>query len=126
MAKHAGNIMPRNGCRAPWQNRLDLRLSQTLRVSDAEIRLQGDLINVLNLFNSDWGKLESIGPVVPVMEGCIDCGANGKPVVSWGSSVLTSRDQDGRLQAADPWNVLSPDSQWQAQFGIQVTFGREH
>ena len=38
--------------------------------------------------------------------------------------VLTERDgESGRLVPTDPWNVVSPDSQWQMQFGIQVTFG---
>ena len=128
LGSYKGRIIPRNGCRAPWQNRLDLRLTQNLRLGGAEVRLQGDLINVLNLVSSDWGKIESIAPVVPVMEGCTDCiggglGAQGNPGVWWGSAVITARDEEGRLRTADPWNVLSPDSQWQAQFGLQVTFG---
>ena len=127
LAEYKGRIIPRNGCRAPWQNRLDLRLTQNVRLGGAEIRLQGDLINVLNLMSRDWGKVETLSPVVPVMEGCLSCVGGGlgpgEPGVWWGSAVLTARDEEGKIEAADPWNVLSPDSQWQAQFGVQVTFG---
>ena len=44
-------------------------------------------------------------------------------VGSYDPDTLTTRDDTGALHPTDPWNVLSPDSQWQAQFGIQVTFG---
>ena len=31
--------------------------------------------------------------------------------------------EEGRLKAAEPYSILSPQSQWQAQFGVRVTFG---
>jgi Carboxypeptidase regulatory-like domain len=124
-----GRILLRNACRAPWQNRLDLRISHTVRTASADLRFEADMINVLNLVNSNWGAIYSIQPNVallePVRVGCrigplSRCAMNA----NWAGAVLPGRTEDGRLQSTDPWSVVSPDSQWQAQFGVRVTFGR--
>jgi hypothetical protein len=122
LKKYRGSFVPRNGCRAPWEHRLDLRFSHTFRLGGADMRLEGDLINVLNLLNSDWGMVETIPSVMPLLEET-QLGSEGGLGVNWGSAVLSGRDQEGRLQAADPWNVLSPDSQWQLQFGLHTAIG---
>ena len=126
LSKYRGRILWRNACRAPWQNRLDLRLAHTLHVPGADLRLEGDLINVLNLVRPGWGRIETIRPVVsllePVGRTCSDptrCAL----VSQWAGAVLPSRTEGGKLVPLDPWSVLSPDSQWQAQFGLRVTFG---
>lgn len=54
---HVGEIVPRNTCRYPWFNRVDLRLSRSFQtVRDQRVELQVDLFNVLNGINSDWGR----------------------------------------------------------------------
>lgn len=118
-----GTIMERNSCRAPWQNRLDLRLSHTLEALGAEVRFEGDLINVLNLMNRDWGNIESINPVVSLIEPLGRAEGSGVLQSAWAGAVLPQRDAGGTLRASDPWAIVTPDSQWQAQFGIRVTFG---
>jgi hypothetical protein len=53
---HLGGIAPRNGVFAPWTERIDLRLSKTIRTrgtQHAEIGL--DIYNFANLLNSHWG-----------------------------------------------------------------------
>ena len=120
LSENRGEFLPRNGCRAPWENRLDLRFSHTFRLAGASMRLEGDLINVLNLLNSQWGTVETIPPVVPLLE---DATGERGLMVAWGSAVLTTRNEEGRLRAADPWNVVSPDSQWQLQFGLHTVVG---
>ena len=115
--------MYRNACRAPWQNRLDLRVTQTLNLGSAEVRLEADVINLLNMVEGRWGRVETIRPVVtliePVRRSCTTC-----PLISqWSGTALPSREADGRLVATDPWSVLSPDSQWRIQLGARVTFG---
>lgn len=58
---HVGQIVPRNTCRYPWFNRLDLRVSRAFRtVRDQRIELQVDLFNVLNGLNSEWGRLMGV------------------------------------------------------------------
>lgn len=115
-----GTILDRNSCRSPWQNSLDLRLAHTLRTGGAEIRLEGDFVNVLNLVNGEWGRRETIPSVVPLLEECVDC---DRFPVRWGGSVLPGRNDADEVTLASPWSVLSPESQWQIQFGARVTFG---
>ena len=40
------------------------------------------------------------------------------------AGILPFRDAKGNLITPEPWTVVSPASQWQAQFGLRVTFGR--
>ncbi len=125
LAEARGEILERNACRAPWQNRLDLRLSHTLRAFGSEIRLEGDLINVLNLLNGDWGTIQSIRPVVSLLEplGRLETRGIGALQSGWAGAVLPFRNEDGSLRASEPWSTLTPDSQWQAQFGLRLTLG---
>ena len=81
------------------------------------------MINVLNFINSDWGKIESIRPVVSLLEPIDRREGSGELISQWAGAVLPSRTEEGRIEATDPWTVISPDSQWQAQFGVRVTFG---
>lgn len=122
IGRYVGRVVPRNGCRAPWEHRLDLRLAHTLRWGDRDIRFEGDLINVLNLLNRDWGKVETTRPVVPLIELC-DLGCDSPLPASWGAAMLPTRDGEGGLRSPDPWTVVMPDSQWQMQFGVRVTMG---
>jgi len=128
LAEHRGDFLDRNGCRAPWQHRLDLRITQDLAWGSQQIRFEADLINVLNFVNSDWGRIETVRPNVPLLRpvtrGPPELGASVGPLVSiWSGAVLPTRDAEGQLQPSSPWSVRSPDSQWQAQFGIRVTLG---
>jgi hypothetical protein len=53
-----GQIMERNSCRSPWQNRLDVALRQdipTIRGQRLSLRL--DIVNFLNFLNKDWGQI---------------------------------------------------------------------
>ena len=68
LSAHKGEILRRNGCRAPWEHRLDLRLTQTIQAGGADVRFELDMINVLNFINSDWGAIQSIRSNVPLLE----------------------------------------------------------
>ena len=121
-----GRILRRNACRAPFQHRLDLRLSHDVRVAGAEVRLEGDVINILNLLNKEWGRVESVRPLVPLIQPVRRRQGFGgvQPLISrWGGGALPVAGDGGGIRAAEPWSILSPESQWQAQFGIRVTFG---
>jgi hypothetical protein len=122
LKKYRGTFAKRNGCRAPWQNRLDLRMAHTERVRGTELRLEADIINVLNLLNSDWGLIRTIPPVSSLLRpwGRL---RNGELLSEWAAGLLPFRDDEGNLQTPDPWSVASPDSQWQLQLGLRVSFG---
>lgn len=58
---HVGQIIPRNTCRQPWFNRLDLSLRREFpAVSGRHLELSVDFFNVLNGLNSEWGRYESV------------------------------------------------------------------
>ena len=119
LKKFAGTIVDRNACRAPWQSNLDLRLAHTLTLGTTQVRLEGDLVNVLNLMNGAWGHQRTIRSVAPLF----DAGGSPIQIVRWGGASLPTRDENGDIQLADPWDIRSPASQWQVQLGARVTFG---
>lgn len=124
LAEHRGRVIGRNGCRSPFQHRLDLRVAQTIRWGASEIRLEGDLINVLNLLNGRWGTVQQVRPQIPLYELC-DCGPPAtSPLLKWGGGVLPRRTDDGALRPSTAWSPAAPASQWQIQLGARVTFGR--
>jgi outer membrane receptor for ferrienterochelin and colicin len=63
LARFAGQVVPRNSEFNPWVNTFDIRISQELpgffRGHKSEIWL--DIMNVGNLINKDWGRIEEIG-----------------------------------------------------------------
>jgi len=123
LKKHRGNFVTRNGCRAPWRNRLDLRVAQTIEFEGIRVCLEGDVINVLNLINSDWGLAKSIPPVSSLLEAQDRVPATVELLSIWDAGLLPFRNDKGNLVTPQPWSVVSPDSQWQAQFGVRVSFG---
>jgi hypothetical protein len=117
----------RNGCRTPWSNELDLRLSQTIRAGNARVQVVFDVLNLLNLLNDDWGLVRTVNPIVPVLRvarsGANDPLATEIGVLRAFYSGPRTRAGDGSLEAALPTVVSVPSSQWQAQLGVRVTFG---
>ncbi|HEX9709151.1 MAG TPA: hypothetical protein VGB42_04195, partial [Candidatus Thermoplasmatota archaeon] len=124
LREHKGHILPRNRCRAPWQNRLDVRVAHTLRVGGSAVRLEADMINIPNLLDSDRGLVKSIAPVSPLLQPYERLPATGELLSEWGGGILPFRDEAGNLVTPEPWSVVSPASQWQAQLGVRVTFDR--
>ena len=57
--EYRGKIAPRNAFLLPWNNRFDVRLSQTLFKNMAtkgdKVQISLDVINFGNMLNSDWG-----------------------------------------------------------------------
>ena len=52
---YVGQIIPRNTCRTPWVNQLDMRLTRSFAtVSGQRAELQIDLFNVLNGLGRLW------------------------------------------------------------------------
>lgn len=53
-----GNVTERNGAIAPWVNRFDFRIAQDINFTKADrnkLQLTVDILNIGNLFNSNWG-----------------------------------------------------------------------
>ncbi|HYR10758.1 MAG TPA: hypothetical protein VEQ60_23470, partial [Longimicrobium sp.] len=127
-----GLITERNSCRGPASHRLDLKAVQPIQLGRGRVELSGSLINVLNLLNSDWGQVVEVAPLVPVL-GLDNRRAKllpGPPVVSDPRSAALVRyvgpverdPETGKLRATLPGIVSVPESQWQAQIGLQISF----
>lgn len=115
--------MLRNHCRAPWQNRVDLRLAHTQRMGGVALRLEADLLNVLNFLDGDRGLVNAIRPVSSLLQPFERNPLTGELLSEWAGGLLPFRDDAGGLVTPRPWTVVSPASQWQAQVGVRVTFG---
>lgn len=57
-----GKVAKRNAIWNPWQQRLDLRLSKTIRTPrNQSMELTVDVFNLPNLLNTEWGAVRSAG-----------------------------------------------------------------
>ena len=57
---YMGRIIPRNTCRNPAFNRLDISLGYSVPVRGQRAELVGDVFNVLNLLNHRWGRYHGV------------------------------------------------------------------
>jgi hypothetical protein len=85
---HRGTIAERNGARNPWS----------------------DILNVLNLMNSDWGYDESVFSTSNVVR-MINRSVGGKPVYSFSAPTTNV-----------PWAPSDINSRWAMQLGVRYTF----
>jgi len=68
LSSQRGQIMERNSCRSPWQNRMDVSIRQSLpRVRGQSATLQLDIFNAANFVNRSWGRiaLPTLSPNFP-------------------------------------------------------------
>lgn len=57
LGKYVGRIIPRNSCRQPWFNSLDMSIRKKFRtMGTQQVELSLDLFNVLNGLNRNWGR----------------------------------------------------------------------
>ncbi len=126
LSENKGKISERSGPREPWSHQVDLRLAQEIPTfAGQRIEITFDILNVLNLFNSDWGWVRTSGVnqtvnmltfsgLVKSYTGGVPNADNGKPRYQW----LGLKTTDGKADPFQPDNILS---RWQMQFGIRYT-----
>jgi outer membrane receptor for ferrienterochelin and colicin len=117
LSANRGKIVPRNASRAPWTNSLDFRLAFAIPFSadhKRKIELTADVLNLLNLFSSDWGvfKFTSNQNIAPIQYAGIDA-ASGKPIYN----IATLLSPTFQKFSTDDLR-----SRWQAQFGARIRF----
>lgn len=122
-----GAIATRNACRTPDLHSLDFRIIQPVRVGGARVELTADLLNVLNLLNSEWGRVWEVDPLVPILgittraeQGLDGPLPRSAPILGYTGGV--TRDAEGQVRPVLPHNLIVPASQWQAQIGLRVSF----
>src|SRR5262249_9303885 len=116
LSANRGKIVPRNASRASWTNSLDFRLAFEVPFGQSKRKLEftADVLNLLNLFNSDWGKFDFTPnqSIAPIRYSGTDA-ATGKPI--YDISTITS----------PTFSKLTLDdlrSRWQAQIGVRFRF----
>jgi hypothetical protein len=68
-----GRLLERNSCRDPWVHETSARLSKRFHLGGRRVlEVTGDLFNVLNFLDSDWGLVRQTsvasGNLIPLME----------------------------------------------------------
>jgi hypothetical protein len=112
----AGRIQPRNTCRMPWTNQMDVRLAVGVPFAGTrEVEFTMDFFNFLNIFNNEWGRVRfaSNNANTDVRYDGIDA-ATGKMI--YNISRFTASSYQGRFLTDDV------RSRWQAQFGLRLKF----
>jgi hypothetical protein len=127
-----GRIIERNACSTPMSHALDLRTSHAVRLPGGlRGEITADLINVLNLLDSRWGHVYRVPANVPVLAhvGRVPGAGNFPPVALPEDPLIPFYyvgplriGDDGRIWPVRAYTPSFPESQWQAQLGLRVTF----
>jgi len=110
---YRGQIVPRNAGRARWINQVDMKVAVKVPARKVNLEITGDLINVLNLIDSQKGisDLASFGDLDPI-RFAVDT-ATGKYIYD----LATINAPTYRKFDRDDLR-----SRWQAQLGVRVRF----
>ncbi len=115
LSQYKGEIVPRNGGREPWQNSLDLRISQKVGSpigKDFEVTV--DILNFANLLNKDWGLVK----YVPFgTYSLLDVDGLENPADPASRPILIF---DPSLE--EPYATSDFGSRWQIQIGLRYSF----
>ena len=115
-----GGIVQRNASRAPWRNRLDLRLIQQLpSIRNHHFELTLDVLNLANLINSAWGQNRYVRFDAAGLFNFDGYDEQGRPDLD-----LRVRDanEDGSIDREDVFQTTNLSSRWQVQAGVRYTF----
>ncbi|MFQ5690006.1 MAG: TonB-dependent receptor domain-containing protein [Gemmatimonadota bacterium] len=129
LRENRGQIVPRNACRNPWSNQLDLRIGQTIRSGGTRVQVTFDMLNLLNFFSDGLGHVETARDNVKILRltgrrsGLPLAPANPRdPLGVKFLGPIHQNPETGGIRGALPRVPDVPASQWQAQLGIRVSF----
>ena len=107
-----GRIVDRNSGTGPWTTQLDFRYAVDLPISVVKVQLTADILNLLNLIDSDKGKFKytRFGEVSPVRYDGVDA-ATGKLKYN------VFFTNPGRR-----FDLDDVRSRWQAKIGLRIQF----
>jgi hypothetical protein len=113
---HRGQIMDRNGDRAPFSHTINLKLLQDIPIIPGHnLEISLDILNFLNFLNSDWGWIKYIPNGTDALVNFIG-NTDTKNTSSRPTFTFTRATLDPLYQAT----ILT--SRWQMQVGIRYTF----
>lgn len=111
-----GQIIPRNGCRAPWTNTLDGRLAVKLPFRKVKVEVTLDAQNLINLFDNKGGQFRyaSFNQIAVI-----------DPVPSSVTSTAKFTGYNLTTLLSPKFNKFQRDdlrSRWQLQLGGRISF----
>ncbi len=116
LSRYEGRVLPRNSERSPWTQTVDFTLRQAIplgwRNARAEVYFQ--MINLANLLNDEWGRIEE----VPFTYRRTVAGATYDAVNNQYVYVFNGQTLDGVPIVADE----TSQSRWQAKLGMTIKF----
>lgn len=124
LAKYAGGHAPRNAFLGPWQNRLDLHVSQEVKVyGPVRVEVFADFINLGNWLSKDvFNYVETLGSPTNSNQirvlGNATYGADGRIIPT------VALNSDGTINFATASQFLpnNGDSRWRIQAGARLKF----
>ena len=128
LSKRRGQYVERNGAYLPWQNLLNFRLLQDFYIPVGNgrrhtLQVSADVVNVLNLLNSDWGVAQTInrssllsfvGYETPY--NAATTGSTARPIYSFAEAA------PGQALNSTYTNNFGLSSRWQLQVGARYIF----
>ncbi len=117
LANYRGKIVPRNSSRDPWYHGLDARFAQDIPVpglNSHALQLTVDVINLLNLINSNWSKsyyVSSQNDVPWVLQGS-----------NYGVDPTTGQQRIVWTNRTSRYSLSQLGSRWQIQIGLRYKF----
>lgn len=120
LKKYRGQVAPRNAFHDPWFTKVDLHFEQQIPtfVGHSKITLFGDVENVLNLIDHNWGQqLRTFFPYYKsaVQVSCVANGANGCAQYKYSAASSTST-------LADQLITVNGSSLYAVRVGARISF----
>ncbi len=113
LSDHKGQMSERNATRGPWNDLLDVRITQAFGIrSIGRFEVSLDIQNVFNLINNEWGWFQTTPQdtyTIVILNGTDP--ATGKPVYRFSKPATNT-----------PWSPNDLLSRWQMQLGLRYTF----
>ncbi len=109
LSTHRGQYMEKYGALSPWRHRVDLKLTQTLKLkNNTRLEFNLNMLNFTNLLDENWGHIQLPTNRQPLG---VYIDSNGEPVYSFDPNLKHSFTNDYSL-----------DSRWQIQAGLRYIF----
>jgi hypothetical protein len=112
LREHRGKIAERNASYAPWSTTIDMRIVQ--EIPDlwgmGHFQLSLDILNVANLLNEDWGRVEDPSWYYQIAT-LKTTTSDKKPIFSFSKPTNN-----------EPWTPQYAASRWAMQVGLRYSF----
>jgi len=116
LQKYNGQSTPRNGFRLPWENHVDLRVTESIiTFKKQQLQVGLSLLNAANIVNKDWGRVYYIANQEYNLFNVSTTGTD--PKFTFDNSKLSTVNGHLRAYSIDDYN-----SRWRGQLNLNYSF----